>query len=135
MSANVFIIGTFREYQTAIKEILPDCNIYITDEYFRPWQNCVIPHANLAIVIADHSPHDRYGSEASWFLRVGKNIFLNSDKVMAIMDAREEEWNGYQAVLGDNVKIYCFSYTIDDDYNSKTVKRKINDYLTIHNKS
>lgn len=131
MSINVFIYGLFREYQVAVKEMLGDrCQVYITDDYFRPWdEKCIIKKADLSIIIADHSPHDRYGSEANWLQRVAKNIYSNSNKVMGIMCATEEEWKGYQNILGENTKIYCVNWTIDDDYNIQMIKDKLTDYF------
>lgn len=125
---NVFIIGRYSEYQTAIKNVLQEkciyCNVYITDAYLRLWdRDQVIEDADLSIIIADHSPHDRYGSELNWFNTITKDIYTTSHKVMAILDNNKGEWNH------ENTKLYFVRWTIEDEYNLMMIKEKINDYF------
>lgn len=125
---NVFLIGRYSEYQMTIKEILTEkchnCTVHITDSYLRPLdRDCTIEKAELSIVIADHSPHDRYGSEANWLHSITKDICSNSDKTIAIVSASKGEWDG------KDIKIYCVNWTVDDDYNLKIIRDKLNNYF------
>lgn len=93
---NVFITRRDEYAVQAIKEVIrgkcKNYTIFLTDAYLRLDNRSLPTKADLSIVIAHGSPHDRYGSEVNWFKTVAKNIYTNSTVVVGIIDDKGEKW-------------------------------------------
>lgn len=128
---NIFIMRRFMKYSDPVKNLVQSlCNnaqifTLLTDYHLRlENRDHMMINAELGIILMEDFENTRYDSSPDWLKLMSKKIFECCSEVLVLVYGNKRMWENYK-ILGNNCKVECMNYTIDDDYNIAIIKEKL----------